>query len=209
MAIDKEESLLNVLREFSSTFEGITLDYDTMTPEGLETFITGGHKQAFIDITGTKRPPITGKKKDGNEAPGSWKDTKRISEAQRLGLTDYHNTASDKERLADAVLYEMNLARFNAILSGEYTISESGTRGDSVAQRMFALCSAHYLKALKAKNDALPKDRRIVVPTGKALRKVIQSKLETPAVHDYFKGLAETQLAQEATITIPDLDLID
>ena len=119
--------LQSLIDSLNVSHQGVTLSQDNATIEALRYLIDMGLKQSLGDVDSVNRPQIVGRKSDGSVPQNVWKNDRLIREAKRLGVR-----VEDREALADAWCKDAIESKFDKILSGGLTVSESGSRGDAV-----------------------------------------------------------------------------
>jgi hypothetical protein len=180
---------------------GVTLTKDNVTIAGLAYLIDMGLKQSLSDVDSVNRAKIIGVNKNGGAVDGAWKETKRTDEAKRLSV-EYDGSSDSRGKLADAWIADATAAKFGRILSGDLTVSESGTRGDAVLTEMRSIVGEALVTKIRKTNDSLPKASRVEIPTGKDLRKLVDEKLADETFAAKVRELAEQRLGMVSGIEL-------
>lgn len=202
------QNMLDAIESFTATHHGVTLDYSNLTPSGLAYLLDMGLKQSLTDVATVNRPKITGLTSKGAAytEKGVWTAKNRLDESARLAIADYDDSdAESRKALADAWIAEAVAAKFARILAGELTVSASGTRGDALQREMVRLVGIQLLATIRAKNAKLGKAEQLPILSGKALTLAVQEKLVNPKVAEYFRPIAEANLAATDALDIDDL----
>jgi hypothetical protein len=195
----KDIALVTAMREYTSTHQGFTYDYDAMTPKNIPWFFDMGHKQGLGDVATTSRPPIVGFTKDGGIPSTLWKDEKRTKEAKRLGFTDWRDTPDNRATLADAWIKDALQGKWTRILDGELTVNESGTRGDKITTYIRDKAKELVTVRIKKENDSKPKAQRVAIPTGAVMKGLVDAWIAAnPATVEKIRALAEMDVALNA-----------
>ena len=143
--------------ELSVKHQGQSLTAENLTLEALAYLLDMGLKQALGDVESVNKPAILGTTSDGGVPKNSWKDTKRYREALRLGFTNWTNDTAGREALATAWLQDATSTKFAKILSGELSVTENGSRSDTLTRTMRDIIETAITKRIRDLNVNLPK----------------------------------------------------